>query len=119
MYKNERINILLAERFYSHLYNVVISECIKSGLNIRKSWAHAETANNSKLCRDHKTITFVTIVRNLVKTYIVNVQRDATISSLYFILLHDHSTCFGCLSHSSSGVRETVVTATGTSHISR
>jgi hypothetical protein len=46
----------------------------------------------------------------------MNVQRDATISSLYFTLLQDHSTCFGCLSHPSSGVHETVVTVTGTSH---
>ena len=49
----------------------------------------------------------------------MKVQRDATISSLYFILLQDHSTFFGCLSHPSSGVHETVVTATGTRHISR
>jgi len=38
---------------------------------------------------------------------IINVQRDARIRSLYFILLQDHSTCFGCLSHPSSGVHET------------
>ena len=60
-------------------------------------------------------------VRNHIDptVYIMNVQRDATISSLYFILLQDHSTCFGCLSHPSSGVHKTVVTTTGTSHISR
>ena len=50
------------------------------------------------------------------QVYIINVQRDATICSLYFILLQDHSTCFGCRPHSSSGVHETVVTANGTSH---
>lgn len=38
-----------------------------------KKWAlqsqvlATRTANSSKLCHDHKTITFVTIVRNLVK----------------------------------------------------
>jgi len=47
----------------------------------------------------------------------MNVQRDATICSLYFILLQDHSTCFGCRPHPSSGVRKTVITATGTSHM--
>ena len=47
----------------------------------------------------------------------MNVQRDATICSLYFILLQDHSTCFGCRLHPSSGVRKTVVTATGTSRM--
>ena len=36
-----------------------------------------------------------------------------------FLLLQDHSTCFGRLSQPSSGVRKTVVTDTGTSHISR
>jgi len=53
------------------------------------------------------------------QNYIMNVQRDAIISSLYLILLQDYSTCFGCLSHPSSGVHETVVTATGTRHISQ
>lgn len=62
-----RVNTLLAERFYSHLYNVVISECVKIALYICKSWAHVQTANNSKLCHDHKTIIFVTIVSNLAK----------------------------------------------------
>jgi len=50
---------------------------------------------------------------------IINVQQDATICSLYFILLQDYSACFGCFSHPSSGVHETEVTATCTSHISR
>ena len=48
---------------------------------------------------------------------LINVQRDATISSLYFILLQCHSTCFGCRPHPSSGVHKTVVTATGTGHM--
>jgi hypothetical protein len=51
--------------------------------------------------------------------FIINVQRDATISSLYFILLQYPSICFRCLLHPSSGVRKTVVTTTGTSHVSR
>jgi len=51
--------------------------------------------------------------------YIINVQRDATICSLYFILLQDHSTCFGCRPHPSPGLHKTVVISTGTSHISR
>ena len=48
---------------------------------------------------------------------LINVQRDATVCSLYFILLLYHSTCFGCGPHPSSGVHKTVVTATGTSHM--
>ena len=36
---------------------------------------------------------------------------------LYFILLQYHSTRFGCRPHPSSGAHETVVTATGTSHM--
>jgi len=43
------------------------------------------------------------------KSISVNVQRDTTICSLYFILLQDHSTCFGCRAHPSSGVHKTVV----------
>ena len=47
----------------------------------------------------------------------MNVQRDATICSLYFILLRVHSTCFRCRPHPSPGVYKTVVTATGTNHM--
>ena len=53
------------------------------------------------------------------KHTLINVQRDATICSLYFILLQCHSTCFGCLSHPSSGVHKTVVTATAATSIQR
>jgi len=31
-------------------------------------------------------------------------QRDAVLSSLLFVVLPSHSTCFGCLPHPSSGV---------------
>ena len=51
------------------------------------------------------------------KSILINVQRDAAICSLYFILLQDHSTCFGCRPYPSSEVHKTVVTATGTSHM--
>jgi hypothetical protein len=37
-------------------------------------------------------------------------------SSQFFILLQYYSTCFGCPLHSSSGVQETVITATGIGH---
>ena len=39
--------------------------------------------------------------------------------AVYIYLLQDHSTSFGCRPHPSSGVRKTIVTATGTSHISQ
>jgi len=45
----------------------------------------------------------------------VNNQVDAVLSSL-FIVLQNHSTCFGCPSYPSSGVHKTVVTTNGTSH---
>jgi len=45
-------------------------------------------------------------------------QRDAVLSSP-FIVLQNHSTSFGCPLHPSSGVRKTVVTTTGTSHVYR
>ena len=37
--------------------------------------------------------------------------------AVYFIILQDHSTCFGCRPHPSSGVHKTVTTASGTGHI--
>jgi len=46
------------------------------------------------------------------KHILIIVQRDATQSSL-FIILQVHSTCFGCQTHPSSGVHETVNTASG------
>jgi len=45
-------------------------------------------------------------------------QRDAVLSSL-FIVLQNHSTCFGCPLHPSSGVHKTIVTTTSTSHVCR
>jgi len=33
-----------------------------------------------------------------------------------FILLKNHSTCFGCSQHPSSGVLKTVTSASGTGH---
>ena len=47
--------------------------------------------------------------------FTTNDQRDAALSSLY--LLRNHSTCFGCSLHPSSGVHKTVVTTTGTSNV--
>jgi hypothetical protein len=47
----------------------------------------------------------------------VSFQRDAAVSSPYFISLQDLSTCFGCTLHPSSGVLKTVYTTTGTSHM--
>jgi hypothetical protein len=48
----------------------------------------------------------------------MNIQRDATMSSQYFILLQDYSARFRCPLHQSSGVQVTVVIATGIGHIS-
>ena len=37
--------------------------------------------------------------------------------AVWFILLQNHSTCFGCPPHPSSGVLKTVTAASGTGHI--
>jgi len=50
------------------------------------------------------------------KLFDVSNQRDAVLSSL-FVVLQNHSTCFGRSLHPSSGVHKTVVTTTGTSHV--
>ena len=42
------------------------------------------------------------------------IQQDATVRRY---LLQNNSTCFGCLSHPSSGVHQTVTAAPGTGHI--
>jgi hypothetical protein len=47
----------------------------------------------------------------------MSVQRDATVSSLYFISLQDYCTCFGCSLHPSSRVHRTADATTGTSHM--
>ena len=36
--------------------------------------------------------------------------------AVWFILLQNHSTCFGCPLHPSSGVLKTVTAASGTGH---
>jgi len=48
--------------------------------------------------------------------FISIIVRDATQSSL-FIILRVNSSCFRCQPHPSSGVHETVTTASGTGHI--
>ena len=47
---------------------------------------------------------------------LIIVQRDVTQIRL-FINLQVHSTCFGCQSHTLSGVHKTVTRASGTGHI--
>jgi hypothetical protein len=51
--------------------------------------------------------------KSSVITILIFVQREATQSSL-FIILQVHSTCFGCLPHTPSGVHKIVTTASGT-----
>jgi len=61
----------------------------------------------------------ITITSSFIYTsFYVSNQRNAVLSSL-FIVLQNHSTCFGCHLHPSSGVHKTVVTTTGTSHVYR
>ena len=53
--------------------------------------------------------------RTQKRVYINKIQQDTTDAGIY--LLQNHSTCFGCLSHPSSGVHKTVTAASGTGHI--
>ena len=46
--------------------------------------------------------------------YINKIQRGATVCTC--LLLQNYATCFGCLSHPSSGVHQTVTAASGTGH---
>ena len=90
-----------------HLINLTLNVC---GCNERKSLRRRASYRDLVDKSGEKDFN-----RNFYIS--MNVQRDATIRSLYFILLQDHSTCFGCRPHPSSGVHKTVVTATGTSHM--
>jgi hypothetical protein len=71
--------------------------------------AHRATISSSRT-----TFKFLLFLGPL--SYII--QGDATMSSQYFILLQYYSICFGRSLHPSSGVQETVVTATDIGHIS-
>jgi len=62
---------------------------------------------------------FILVVPCIVNLFYVSNQRDAVLSSLFITVLQNHSTCFGCPLHPSSGVHKTVVTTTGTSHVHR
>ena len=63
-------------------------------------------------------------IRNVSEVYVhVAVHRDSILirsnemqqyAGVY--VLQNYSTCFGCLSHPSSGVRQTVTAASGTGH---
>ena len=61
---------------------------------------------------------FILVVPCIVNLLYVSNQRDVVLSS-FFIVLQNHSTCFGCSLHPSSGVHKVVVTTTGTSHVYR
>ena len=62
------------------------------------------------------TLIFYAYVSVRRWSILIIVQRGATQSSV-FIFLQVHSTCFGCQPHPSSGVHETVTTASGIGHI--
>ena len=64
------------------------------------------------------TVVFTEIgsQQHMKNLYLIIVQRDGTLSSL-FINLQVHCTCFGCQLHPSSGEHKTVTTASGTGHI--
>ena len=78
---------------------------------------HTHTHTHTHAQRDNIYFFYYVHGSEHRKSISINVQRDVTIWSLYFILLQYHSTCFGCRPHPSSGVHKTVVTATGTSNM--
>jgi hypothetical protein len=61
----------------------------------------------------HNFTFMVPCITNLI---FVGFQRDAAVSSFYFISLQNLSTCFGCSLHPSSGVLKTEYATTGTSY---
>jgi len=53
--------------------------------------------------------------KTIRQSYSNTIQQDATEAGIY--LLQNYSICFGCLSHPSSGIHQTVTAASGTGHI--
>jgi urea transporter len=78
--------------------------------------------NNVYVFREHEISnvcrSFVLVVPCIVDLFYVSNQIDAVLSSL-IIVPQNHSTCFTCPLHPSSGVHKNVVTTTGTSHVYR
>jgi hypothetical protein len=85
----------------------------------RNILTHTATRNRLHTSRSHFSLSVSLKQPNMLHqlktlSYLYyNIQRDATMSSQYFISLQYYSTCFGRSSHPSSGVQETVVTSTG------
>jgi hypothetical protein len=62
-------------------------------------------------------MNFTFMVPCITNLVFVSFQRDAAVSSLYFMSLQNFSTYFGCSVHPSSGVLKTAYATTGTSHM--
>jgi len=66
---------------------------------------------------EYECYSFIFIVPCIAdKIYLIIVERDPTLISL-FIILQVHSTCFGYQTHPSSGVHKTSTTASATGHM--
>jgi len=60
---------------------------------------------------------FMFMVPCIINLYYSKATRCNCLRLFYFILLQDYSTCFEFRPHPSSGVHQTVTTASGTGHI--
>ena len=60
-------------------------------------------------------LTVITLKRQLGPNMLIRSNEMQQYAGVY--LLHNYSTCFGYLSHPSSGVHQTVTAASGTGHI--
>ena len=99
-----------------HWMRGVVGNCLRNVLcgtvwyvKISIQWHYA-----SKFIIIMKILIFIIIIVIISILKLIKIQLDTTVRSL--ILMQNHSTCFGCQPHPSSGVVKTVTAASGTGH---
>ena len=69
-------------------------------------------------CRNNSLNSIKTVIVHIILINMIGILIRSNKMQQYagVYLLQNHSTCFGCLSHPSSGVHKTVTAASGTDH---
>ena len=80
-------------------------------------WRKSEVYNRNVNTRDEYTwtVNFIFMVLCIVIHILIRSNKMQQYAGIY--LQQNYSTCFGCLSHPSSGVHQTVTAASGTGNI--
>ena len=120
VYRLSPYTIELTENIHSAVY------CISQNTSCRSTWNVRRTVESIFSIWCNVAVLFVMCVASSLLLLVV--WNLCNISSIIFIrsnkmqqyaaiyLLQNHSACFGCPSHPSSGVHKTVTAASGTGH---